>query len=56
MKQNDFELYCEIKEIGQTVALHGGEDEFISFLQYCAERLDRGDSVRAIWNDYQERV
>lgn len=53
MEHNDFELYCEIKVIGQTVAKQGEKDAFISFLQYCAGRLDKGDSVQAIWNDYQ---
>lgn len=53
MEHNDFELYCEIKAIGQTVAPQGEREAFISFLQYCAGRLDKGDSVQAIWNDYQ---
>lgn len=29
------------------------ESEYLSFIRYCAERLDRGDSVQAIWHDYQ---
>ena len=53
MEHNDFKLYCEIKAIGQTIAKQGEKDTFISFLQYCAGRLDKGDSVQAIWNDYQ---
>lgn len=32
-----------------------GNDAFIDFLRYCAERLSRGDSVQAIWRDFQEK-
>ena len=28
------------------------EQEFISFLRYCAERLDKGVPVQLIWRDY----
>lgn len=30
------------------------EKEFISFLHYCAEHLNKGETVQAIWLDYQE--
>lgn len=30
------------------------EQEFISFLRYCAERLDKGVPVQLIWRDYME--
>lgn len=53
MEHSDFEQFCQIKEIGQAVAQQGERDDFISFLRYCAGRLDKGDSVQAIWNDYQ---
>ena len=28
------------------------EQEFISFLRYCAERLDKGVPVQLIWLDF----
>ncbi len=53
VKTKDLEVYCELRE--QTKSVAGAEDRegFISFLRYCAERLDKGDSVQAIWNDFQ---
>lgn len=30
--------------------------DFITFLRFCSERLDRGETVRLIWRDYQEIV
>lgn len=32
------------------------QTEFIEFLRYSAERLIAGDSVQAIWRDYQEGI
>ncbi len=29
------------------------QQEYIRFLQYCMERLNKGDTVQAIWSDYQ---
>lgn len=50
---------CTYEEMGRVAnaALHGettGESEYLAFIRYCAERLNRGDSVPAIWHDYQE--
>lgn len=56
MKPNDFDLYCELKEKVQSIHENGERESFISFLRYCAGRLDKGDSVQAIWNDYQAKV
>jgi len=53
MEHSDFDQFCQIKEIGQTVSQQGEKVDFISFLRYCAGRLDKGDSVQAIWNDYR---
>lgn len=33
-----------------------GDEAFIDFLRYCSERLNKGDSVQAIWRDFQERA
>ena len=32
------------------------KQSFISFLRFCSERLDKGETVQAIWNDYQELI
>lgn len=55
MKTKDLEVYCELRE--QTKSIAGAEEResFISFLRQCAERLNRGDSVQAIWNDFREK-
>lgn len=29
------------------------QDDFILFLQYCVARLDKGETVQAIWHDYR---
>lgn len=29
---------------------------FICFLHYCVERINKGDSVQVIWNDFQEKA
>lgn len=31
---------------------HGCDGDFLAFILHCAERLNRGDSVQAIWRDY----
>lgn len=30
------------------------KNRFIDFLRFCSERLNKGDSVQAIWRDFQE--
>lgn len=32
------------------------ERDFIAFLNNCSERLNKGDSVQVIWNDYRNSV
>lgn len=46
----------EMKTLSQKVLSAGCEDNFIAFLRYCSERLKRGDSVQAIWSDYQAKA
>lgn len=29
------------------------QEDFIAFLQFCSERLNKGYPVQSIWNDYQ---
>ena len=52
MIDSDLPLYCELKQIEQEATIHGERSAFISFLRNSAERLKKGDSVQAIWNDY----
>ena len=33
-----------------------GSEDFIAFLRYCSGRLDKGDSVQAIWRDFQAKA
>lgn len=56
MSKYSFESY-----IGVINYLHSEKDnekkeDFIQFLLYSAERLNKGDSVQVIWNDYQQRA
>ena len=30
--------------------------DFIEFLRFCVERLNKGDTVQAIWNDYRRQM
>lgn len=30
------------------------KDDFISFLRFCSEHLEKGETVQAIWHGYQE--
>lgn len=32
------------------------KQEFILFLHFCSERLDKGETVQAIWHDYLEII
>lgn len=47
---------AEMKELSQKMLSAGCEGNFIAFLRYCSERLKKGDSVQAIWNDYQAKA
>lgn len=31
-------------------------EKFGNFIRFCAERLNTGDSVQAIWIDYRQKV
>ena len=44
------------KKALQSQGQEPGNDAFIDFLRYCSERLNRGDSVQAIWRDFQEKA
>lgn len=54
--QTDLGIYLELrKAVIQEVDAQKGND-FIRFLNYCAACLDKGDSVQAIWNDFQVKT
>lgn len=53
---NDLELYGELRATYQSIEHEGKQEDFISFLHYCADRLEKGATVQEIWNDYVRRV
>lgn len=56
MTQTDFDIYLELRDaVKQAVNTQQGGD-FVLFLSYCAARLNKGDSVQAIWNDFQKKA
>ena len=32
------------------------KQQFVRFIRFCSERLDKGETVQAIWHDYQEII
>lgn len=46
---NIMRAFIKIAEISDD-----SEDEYISFLSFCSDRINRGDSVRAIYLDFPE--
>ena len=61
MKTLDKKVCCEMGDIARRIRATEkqtglGESDFINFLQYCAERINKGDSVQAIWSDFQKTV
>lgn len=54
---NNQELTCrEAVDTARLFSTANDKDSFVEFLTYCAERLSKGDSVQAIWRDYQESI
>jgi hypothetical protein len=49
---NEVQQLLKDKAIG---TLKDSED-FIAFLHYCVQRLDKGEPVQVIWNDFQGRA
>ena len=50
---NDMETYGEIRAM-YLAADERKQQELVSYLTYCAERLKEGASVQEIWNEWQE--
>lgn len=50
--------HTEVQQLIDADALNTTVDsnDFIDFLCYCVERLNRGKLVQAIWSDYQEKA
>lgn len=46
-----------LSEYGEFIAVskecvQNDATKYLTFLNYCANRLEKGDSVQAIWNSY----
>ena len=54
MNKHDFENYIGVVNYLATEKDDKKKEDFIRFLLYSAERLDKGDSVQAIWSDFQK--
>ena len=48
-----WDQYCELSNTALSINAAIRKD-FIYFLYFCAERLNKGDSVQAIWRDFQK--
>ncbi len=51
---NDIEIYGELMAMYHT-ASEQKQQEIVSFLCFCAERLKAGASVETIWNEWEEQ-
>lgn len=49
-QSEDCTLEAELYELAEN------KHDFISFLRFCSERLDRGETVQVIWRDYREII
>ena len=56
MKQDELTEYSEMLGISQHILSVGAADRYLAFIRSCVERLNKGDSVQAIWNDYQQKA
>lgn len=43
-------------DLEDLLAKVGNEDNFIHFLRFCADGLNRGEQVQAIWRGYLETI
>lgn len=46
----------EIEKFTRLVNSAANREQFFEFILFCLERLDKGDTVQAIWRDYQASV
>lgn len=47
-------MESEKRSIEELYIQASDKEQFIDFLRFCSERLNRGDSVQVIWRDFQE--
>ena len=59
MKETEYQACYEMGLVAKrALRAEGGGDgrDFIDFLRYCSARLNKGDSVQAIWHDFQKKA
>lgn len=54
--QTDLGIYLELREAVIHEVNAQKSNDFIHFLNHCTVRLDKGDSVQTIWNDFQAKT
>lgn len=49
---------ADVQELVAPMATMSDADRlaYSAFIRFCVERLNRGDSVQAIWHDYQATI
>lgn len=52
MVHSELGEYCEFKDIALAAETAQEREEFKAFVLFCVERLNRGETVQAIWHDY----
>lgn len=52
MVHSELGEYCEFEEIAHTADTAQEREQFMEFVLFCVERLNRGETVQAIWHDY----
>lgn len=56
MTKNEFEQFREFYEMAEQAESAQIEEEFIDFIRFCVERLEKGDPVQVIWRDYLDSI
>lgn len=56
MTNNEYEQFRKFYEMAEQARSAQKEEDFLEFIRFCVERLNRGEQVQAIWNDYQETI
>lgn len=52
MVHSELGEYCELKEIELAMETAHEKEKFKEFVLFCVERLNKGETVQAIWRDY----
>ena len=59
MKETEYQDCYEMDLVSKCALQAEGDNgggHFIAFLRYCSGRLNKGDSVQAIWHDFQKKA